>query len=87
MPDWRWVTSVRNIPAAGAPQIIEGMWIDFDGLDQIMPLTAHDYRGAHTRLGWMTSEGWQHMLIAEAIMQPPGDKGEENADPFTGPVY
>ena len=68
MPDWRWVTQVKHTPSPGntlAP-VVSGMWINIEQLDQIMPLAGHHYQ-AQTRLGWLASNGWHYIFVAEQI--------------------
>jgi hypothetical protein len=69
MPDWRWVTQVQHSPSPGnvLPPTINGMWLDFDGLDSIMPLPSGRYNSANTRLGWLTDTGWHYIFVAEQI--------------------
>jgi len=69
MSDWRWVTEVKATPSPGGwlPPAINGMWINFSMLDQIMPLPAGRYSGARTRLGWFTHNGWIYIFVAEQI--------------------
>ena len=75
MTDWRWVTQVQSVPSPGnvLPPTTNGMWINFDSVDTIMPLTRHDYRGAHTRLGWLRDH-WHYIFVAEQIA--PSTEGE-----------
>jgi hypothetical protein len=69
MPDWRWVTQVSHSPSPGnvLPPTMNGMWLDFDGLDSVMPLPHGRYNGASTRLGWLTDQGWHYLFVAEQI--------------------
>lgn len=78
MPDWHFVTQVSSTPSPGnwLPPVENGMWIDFDGLDQIMPLPAGRYRGANTRLGWLRDNGWHYIFVIEQI-DPTVGPGEQ----------
>lgn len=78
MPDWRWVTQVQHSPSPGnvLPPTMNGMWLDFDGLDSIMPLAPGRYNSARTRLGWLTDTGWHFLFVAEQI-DPTAWSGEQ----------
>jgi hypothetical protein len=93
MPDWRWVTQIKHTPSPGSvlPPIENGQWIDFDGLDSIMPLPKGRYNGANTRLGWLTDTGWHFIFVVEQIdptagfpwpgeQQPTTNERTNNAD-------
>jgi hypothetical protein len=69
MPDWRWVTQISHTPSPGSvlPPVQNGQWLDFDGLDSIMPLPHGRYNGANTRLGWLTDHGWHYVFVVEQI--------------------
>lgn len=70
MPDWRWVTEIRSIPGVrDLPPATNGLWVDFDGIDTIMPLPEGRYSGARTRLGWVVGHGsgWQFMFVTEQV--------------------
>jgi hypothetical protein len=69
MPDWRWITQVSHSPSPNnvlAPTL-NGMWIDFDGLDSVMPLPPGRYNGANTRLGWLSYGNWHYIFVVEQI--------------------
>jgi hypothetical protein len=77
VPDWRWVTQVQHSPSPGnvLPPTENGMWLDFDGLDQIMPLNER-YMKERTRLGWLRDNGWHYIFVAEQI-DPTVGPGEQ----------
>jgi len=78
VPDWRWVTqtsSPNTLAHNTLPPAENGMWIDFDGLDSIMPMPKSSWHGANTRLGWLTAHGWHYLFIIEKVA--PSTEGEE----------
>jgi hypothetical protein len=96
MGDWRWITQVsaRIGAGGGLPPTENGMWLDFEGVEMIMPLPPGRIPGARTRLGWLTAHGWHFIFVAEQIspfderseQQPTTHERTTNADSALEPT-